>query len=96
MTATVTISGGDADGEFFLGFSALGPDDGVYTNDGTTGRVVSVGTGETTTATVEWTVEDDAPAGSYGAHVALWAETDPDALETQLDDRIVDSAFEVA
>jgi hypothetical protein len=35
------------------------------------------------------------PTGPYGAKVIVWQESDRNNLQTQLDDRRIESAFEV-
>ncbi|WP_225334510.1 COG1470 family protein [Halomicrobium urmianum] len=92
---TVTNTGSD-DHTFFVGYSAIDPEGLAHTNGGTTGGPATLSAGETSTVTVEWTVESGAPAGSYDVHVAVWAESDPDELETNLAERVVEDAVEVA
>lgn len=97
VAAEVTVENvGDVAHAFFLGYSAIGPDGVAYTNDGTTGHAVTLEPGESVAETVVWTVEHGAPSGSYDAHLAVWEEHDRDALETTLDDEILEGAFEVA
>lgn len=80
---------------FFVGYGVVDEDGNSYDNDGTTGTEVTLDPGERTTVTVAWTVEEDVPAGSYGAGTAVWKESNRDDLETRLDDRRVQNAFEV-
>lgn len=97
VSTDVTVrNAGAREHTFFVGYSVIGPDDLAYTNGGTTGTPVKLAPGETRTVTVDWTVESDAPSGTYDVHVAVWAEDSPDELETKLDEEIHRSVFEVA
>ncbi len=94
--ATVMVENtGNADHTYFVGYSAVGPDGELYDNDGTTGKTVTLAPGEQHVVDLEWTVEDDAPTGSYGIRLSAWQESDRDDLRTLLDDVSGDGAFEV-
>ena len=94
--AQVTVENtGNREHTFFVGYTAIGPDDELFNNDDRTGRTVTLAAGETRTVPVEWTVEGDAPAGTYSAVTAIWKEDSGD-LETDLDRTRSDNAFEVA
>jgi len=93
--AQVTVENtGNREHTYFVGYGAIGPGGEVFTNDGDTGRAVTIAAGEQRTVTVEWTVESDAPAGAYGAQSVLWKEGEGD-LETRLDRAQTSTAFEV-
>lgn len=79
----------------FVGYSVIDEDETIYHNEGTTGKPVTLEPGERTTVTVSWTVEEDAPPGSYDTETAIWEEDDPSSLETQLDYTRVENNFEV-
>jgi hypothetical protein len=81
--------------EFFVGFSAVAPDGTEFTNDRSTGRPVTISAGSTETVLVYWLVERSAPTGAYGIRVAVWAESDRNALRTLLDERLLERQFEV-
>lgn len=96
VTADATLANvGEQVHEVFLGYSAVGPDGLARTNDRTTGKPVTLAAGETTTHTVGWRVDADAPAGNYDAHLAVWRESDPDDLRVRYDERYVHGAFSV-
>ncbi|UHH26812.1 hypothetical protein [Halobacterium noricense] len=86
---------GNTEHTFFVGYSALGPDGGVYDNDGQTGRTVTLAAGERRSVSLEWTVEDGTPAGSYGAEISVWAEQNRDNLQTRVDSVRRSSSFSV-
>lgn len=86
---------GDERHTFFVGYGVVGPNGDVYDNDGETGTQVSLSPGEQDTVTVSWTVEEAAPTGSYTAGASVWAESNPDRLETRLDEVRVQNAFDV-
>lgn len=80
---------------FFVGYGVIDEDGNFHDNDGTTGTQVTLDAGERTTVSVSWTVEEDAPMGNYGAGTAVWQESNPEALETRLDDARVKNVFKV-
>lgn len=86
---------GNTQHRFFVGYSVIDEDETIYHNGGTTGKPVTLEPGERTTVTVSWTVEEDAPPGSYDTETAVWEEDDPSAFETQLDYTRVENNFEV-
>ena len=97
VNATVEITNtGETNHTFFVGYSVVGPNGTVYDNNGTTGATVTIPPDQNATVTVWWVVERDAPAGTYDAITAVWAESDIDEFETRLDDAKRESAFEVA
>jgi len=69
---------------FFIGYSAQGPDGEFYDNDGTTGRTVTLDPGEQTTVDLSLEVEEGISGGSYDLVTAVWLESNPDNLRTQL------------
>lgn len=87
---------GDTRHTFFVGFDVRGPEDNYYNNGGTTGKTVTLDPGEATWTTVSWTVQDDIPTGSYDTVVAVWKESDPDNLQTRLDDVVEQNVFSVS
>ena len=86
---------GDLEHTFFVGYSAIDPEGVGHTNDGTTGTPLALAPGEIETVTVAWTVENDSPTGTYDVRVIVWEETERGNLQTQLDDRLIESAFDV-
>lgn len=80
---------------FFVGYGVIDEDGNFHDNDGTTGTQVTLDAGERTTVSVSWTVEEDAPTGTYDAGTTVWQESNPEALETRLDDARVKNVFEV-
>lgn len=86
---------GDQRHTFFVGYGVVDENGNIYDNDGTTGTQISLDPGERDTVTVSWTVEDDAPTGSYGIGTSVWAESNPSNLETRLDDDRVQNAFDI-
>lgn len=95
--ANVTVENtGDTAHTFFVGYGVVGPNGTVYDNEGTTGTAVTIPPGETETVPVSWVVERDAPLGTYDVGTAVWQESNPDELETRLDEAVRESAFKVA
>ncbi len=86
---------GNTEHTFFVGYAAVGPNGEEYDNGGTTGQTVTLAPGEQRVVDLEWTVEDDAPTGSYGVRLSAWKESDRDTLRTRLDDVSDDALFEV-
>jgi len=93
-TATVKNTGG-SEHTFFVGYSVKGPDDEWRDNGDSTGKSMTLDPGETRDVNLEWTVEDDAPEGSYDARTSVWEESDRNNLDTRLDDERDNDAFEV-
>jgi uncharacterized membrane protein len=87
VTTTVTVENtGNTAHTFFLGYTVTGPNGGTYDNDEETGQRVTLDPGESRTITLDWTVTDSAPTGSYDARVSVWKESDRDNLQTRLAD----------
>lgn len=75
IAATVDVENtGDEPFMFFVGYSARGPNDRLYDNQGTTGQAVELAPGETRTVEVEWGVPGHAPEGSYDFLTAVWED----------------------
>ncbi|KAB1197158.1 MULTISPECIES: hypothetical protein [Haloferax] len=94
VTATVENTG-DVEHTFFVGYSVLGPNGRWYDNDGTTGKTVTLGPGDSTAVTLSWDVRETAPSGEYSTKVSLWKESDRDSLHTRLDSERRDESFVV-
>lgn len=84
---------GDVDHEFFVGYSAISPA-GSDVFDGTGGQV-DLAPGDTTETDLEVSIPAEAPAGAYTLVTAIWKESDPDALETRLDEDRREDHFEI-
>lgn len=84
---------GNVEHTFFVGFSAIGPEGEAYDNDETTGTAVQLAPDETATETLVWEVEPDLPSGQYDLTVAVWEESDRDALERRVDTERKSEAF---
>lgn len=96
VTAQVTVENtGDCKHEFFVGFTVFDPNGNSHDNNGSTGHSVTVASGESTTTTVEWTVEEEAAAGPYNAATSVWKESDPSNLETRYDSATQEKAFRI-
>lgn len=96
VTADATIKNvGTHEETFFVGYSVEGRDGELRDNDGTTGSLATIPSGEEMTVTLSWEVEDDAPLGSYDAHVAVWRDTDPENLVDDADRHVEPDAFDV-
>jgi len=92
--AQVTVENtGNREHTFFVGYITIDPSDGIRNNDDTTGTTVTLAPSEQRTVSVSWTVEADAPSGTYSAGTAIWKETGD--LETRLDREQRTAAFEV-
>jgi len=86
VETTVSIENtGTTTHTFFVGYTVHGPAGSSYDNDGETGHTVTLDPGESIRADLGWAVEDDAAEGAYDVEVAVWEESDPDALSTRLD-----------
>ncbi|WP_130498679.1 hypothetical protein [Natrinema hispanicum] len=96
IDATAVIENtGNTKHTFFIGYSAIGPNGEYYDNSERTGRTVTLDSGEQKSVSLEWTVEDGAPAGDYDARTSVWEESDRDNIQTRLDDSRQDNTFEV-
>ncbi|NGM71452.1 PEGA domain-containing protein [Natronolimnobius sp. AArcel1] len=83
-TVEVTNTGVESE-EFFVGYSAIGPDGNEFDNDGTTGTTVELEPNESKTTPLTWSPEEDTPSGEFDLYTSVWKETDRDDLETRLD-----------
>lgn len=96
VTSDVEVENtGDERHTFFVGYGVTDENGDTYDNDGTTGQQVTLSPGERDTVTLSWTVEEDAPPGSYSTTAAVWQESDPGELDTRLDEARVQDAFVV-
>lgn len=86
---------GDEQHTFFVGYGAIDESGNVYDNGGTTGTRVRLEPGERQTVTVSWTVESNAPTGTYGVGAAVWEESNPNNLNTRLDETRTQDVFAV-
>lgn len=77
---------GDSRHTFFVGYSVQGPNGNWYDNNRQTGETVTLNPNEREWIQLSWTVENSAPTGDYDAITSIWAESDPDDLQTRLDD----------
>lgn len=94
--ANVTVKNEGAKSHtFFVGYGVIGPNGTIYDNGGTTGTPVTIPAGETRTVKVAWFVESEAPPGAYDTGTAVWKESDPTNLQTQLDEAVRNSTFVV-
>lgn len=80
---------------FFVGNGVVDESGTVYDNDGSRGTQISLDPGDIGTVTVSWTVEEDAPTGTYDVGASVWEESNPQNLDTRLDDARSENAFEV-
>ena len=84
--AQVTVENtGIAEHTFFVGYSVRSPTGEGLHDEGPTEPSVTLAPGESETVTVEWTVDTDAPAGTYGIIVAVWEDRVGDDLQNRLD-----------
>lgn len=96
VSATVTVTNtGQQDNTFFVGYSAAAPNGDFFDNQGTTGKTVTLASGEQKTLTVDWTVQNAAPSGQYDTIVSVWRESDRTNLQTRLDTVRKQNAFTV-
>ena len=86
---------GNVEHTFFVGFSAIGPEGEAYDNDETTGTAVQLAPDETATETLVWEVEPDLPSGQYDLTVAVWEESDRDALKSRITEATEENAIVV-
>ncbi|MFC3478906.1 right-handed parallel beta-helix repeat-containing protein [Halobacterium litoreum] len=81
VSASVAVTNtGSRAGTFFVGYSPWTVENGsrtYFSNHGRTGRELRVPAGKTVTTDVAWTVQSDAPPGSYGVTVAAWSRKPP-------------------
>lgn len=84
-TTFVIQNTGTSEHTFFAGYSVFSPDGRAWDNGGTTGTPVTIAPGAQKEVTVSWTAEEQAPEGIYDVGVAVWKESDRDALATRLD-----------
>ncbi|WP_415381615.1 hypothetical protein [Halosimplex sp. TS25] len=86
---------GSSDNTYYVGYDVVDPEGENRNNDGTTGTTLTLAPGETETVEVSWSVEGDAPVGTYDVVFALWEESDPDNLNNRLDNEEHNDAFRV-
>jgi|AntDeeMinimDraft_5_1070356.scaffolds.fasta_scaffold00480_1 hypothetical protein len=97
VTSNVTVENtGETEHQYFVGYSAVGPDGEFYDQDDSTGQTVSVAPGSSTEVTLEWTVSESLPEGEYDLVTAVWLESDRNSLTTQLDSARADNSVTVA
>lgn len=87
INSTVEVSNtGTEEQTYFVGYSAVGPNGEYYDNNGTTGKPVTIPSGEARTVSLSWTVEERIRSGTYNFVSAVWNESERDNLTTRLDD----------
>jgi surface glycoprotein (TIGR04207 family) len=78
---------GETRHEFFVGYSVVDEKGNEYNNSDSTGKEIELAPGESESASLSWVVPKTAPTESYDIVSAVWAENDPDNLQSQLDRR---------
>lgn len=95
-TTTVEVENtGSTDHEFYVGYTVFGPSGEAYNNNDSTGQAVSISPDQAQAVDLDWHVPSDAPAGRYDIEVAVWKESDPNGLETELDQVEASESFAI-
>jgi archaellum component FlaF (FlaF/FlaG flagellin family) len=97
VTATVTVENtGEQEWGFFVGYSVRHAESGTqYSNEGQTGKFVTLAPGERRDVTVEWRVDDSARTGAYDAITAVWYGYPDDGADRIESSEWETDAFEV-
>lgn len=95
-TSSVTVENtGNVEHTYYVGYTVFGPNGGEYDNDDTTGTKRTIAAGDSRRVDLDWQVPNQAPNGTYDVLVAVWKESDPDALVTRLDEVRASDTFSV-